>query len=286
MRVQNVLIEEATDCRILPGRLEGRIDLGEPYGLVDVVGLTLPQAGDAIAKQLSMLMKEPAKVEVLQGESRGLQQIRGQHLVRQDGTVSLGEYGAVNVSGLTLSEAKATIEKHLSQFLKEPEVTVDVLGFNSKVYYVILDGGGSGQQVVRLPVVGSETVLDAISQVSGSHGGIGCAFESGFPRSGPDGCSSVLPVDWHALTKQADVRAPTTNCCRATVCLSSRIRWFVLTPPWLASSVLRADIWDHAARFECSPIGLRNRWGNAALALGIMRSSHDDGCERGGRAVA
>ena len=38
---------------------------------------------------------------------------------------------------------------------------MDVQGFNSKLYYVILDGGGAGQQVVRLPVTGNETVLDA-----------------------------------------------------------------------------------------------------------------------------
>ena len=48
---------------------------------------------------------------------------------------------------------KAKIENHLSQYLLDPQVNVDVLGFNSKVFYVILDGGGYGQQVLRLPIV-------------------------------------------------------------------------------------------------------------------------------------
>lgn len=203
VRAANVF-EKFPIAGVYPVDTEGRIDLGEPYGPVDVAGLTLPQAREAIDKQISRVFKDP-KVEVLQGESRGLQQIRGQHLVRQDGTVSLGEYGAVNVTGLTLPEAKAKIEEHLRQYLKDPEVTVDVLGFNSKVFYVILDGGGSGQQVVRLPVVGKETVLDAVSQVSGLTA-VSDAHQIWVSRPGPDGCSSVLPVDWHALTKRADVR--------------------------------------------------------------------------------
>jgi polysaccharide export outer membrane protein len=189
---------------LYPVSTEGRIDFGDPYGPVTVVGMTLSEAKTAIEKQLDLVLKEP-KAEVLQGESRALQQIRGQHLVRQDGTVSLGEYGAVNVTGLTLPDAKAKIEAHLSQYLLNPEVTVDVLGFNSKVYYIILDGGGYGQQVLRLPVVGNETVLDAISQVYGLTT-VSDSHRIWISRPGPDGCQSILPVDWTGLTQRAEVQ--------------------------------------------------------------------------------
>ncbi len=189
---------------LYPVTAEGRIYLGASYGEVTVVGLTLPEAKTVIEKHLDPILKEP-KVEIMQGESRGLQQIRGRHLVRQDGTVSLGEYGAVNLTGLTLPEAKARIELHLSQYLKDPEVTVDVLAYNSKVFYVILDGGGAGQQVIRLPVVGSETVLDAISQVSGLSA-VSDTHRIWVSRPGPDGCETVMPVDWNGLTKRAEVR--------------------------------------------------------------------------------
>ena len=40
---------------------------------------------------------------------------------------------------MTLAEAKATIENYLGQFLMKPEVSVDVAGFNSKVYYIVTD---------------------------------------------------------------------------------------------------------------------------------------------------
>jgi polysaccharide export outer membrane protein len=203
VRVPNAF-EKSPIAGLYPVDSEGRIDFGDPYGSVIVVGMTLPKAKEAIEKQIQLVLKDP-KVDVLQGESRGLQQIRGQHLVRQDGTVSLGEYGEVNVTGLTLPEAKARIESHLSQFLKDPQVTVDVLGFNSKVYYVVLDGGGSGQQVVRLSIVGSETVLDAISLVSGLSP-VSDTQQIWISRPGPDGCASVLPVDWNGLTKRGEIR--------------------------------------------------------------------------------
>jgi polysaccharide export outer membrane protein len=133
-------------------------------------------------------------------EDRGVQLVRGQHLVRPDGTVNLGTYGSVIVAGLTVREAKARIEEQLSKSLLSPEVVVSVIGYNSKVYYVILDFGGAGQQITRLPVTGNDTVLGAISQVNGlstvsDPGNVWVARSSG-----PGEPDKILPVDWNALT--------------------------------------------------------------------------------------
>jgi polysaccharide export outer membrane protein len=186
---------------------DGTVNLGLKYGPpISVVGLTLSEARAAIEKQLAPIIKENA-AEVVLVETRTAQQIRGRHLVKSDGTVSLGEYGGVNVTGLTIPAAKAAIEAHLSQYLKEPQITLDVMAFNSKVYYVILDGGGAGQTVMRLPITGNETVIDAISNVSGLSA-VSDSDRIWVSRPGPDGCSSVLPVDWNAVTTKAE---PATN---------------------------------------------------------------------------
>ena len=183
---------------------EGKIDFGEKYnGALSVTGQTLPEAKAAIEKHLGPpLLKDP-KAEVVLMETRASQQIRGRHLVRSDGAVSLGEYGSVYVSGMTLPAVKDQIEQHLSKFLKDPQVTVDVAAFNSKVYYVLLDLGGAGQQVTRLPITGNETVLDGISQVSGLNI-FSDANRIWVSRPGPEGCSSVLHVDWNGLTERGD----------------------------------------------------------------------------------
>jgi polysaccharide export outer membrane protein len=184
---------------------EGTVNLGPIYGRVKVADLTVDQARDEVEKRLAETIAkrylEKGKVFVELTQFRGMQQVRGDHLVRPDGTVSLGVYGNVMVFGRTLDEAKAAIEEHLSRFMVKPEVSVDVSGYNSKVYYVIFDGAGYGEQVYRFPVTGSETVLDAIGQVNGlppvaSKKRIWIARP---PQEGHE--DDILPVDWQAITR-------------------------------------------------------------------------------------
>lgn len=183
---------------------EGMVNLGDTYGRVSVVGMTLPEAKAAVRKLVEQKLKEP-RVDVELVDSRATQQIRGRHLIRPDGTINLGEYGSVFVTGATIAEAKKLIEDHLRQYLKDPEVTVDVLAYNSKVYYVIMDGGGNGQQLYRLPATGNETVLDALCQVSGLTT-VSDPRRIWISRPGPEGKESVLPIDWLGMTQLGQVR--------------------------------------------------------------------------------
>ena len=184
---------------------DGKINLGTTYGgVVKVSGLTVEQARVAVEKQaLAANVKNP-KAQVSLTQSRALAQIRGEYLVRPDGTVGLGTYGSVRLVGQTLSQARATIEKHLSTFLTNPEVAVDVAAYNSKIYYVIYDGGGRGQQVVRLPITGNDTVLDAISQLNGLSA-VSSQHHIWVARPSPAnvGKELILPVDWIGITQSA-----------------------------------------------------------------------------------
>src|SRR5204862_5512953 len=79
---------------------------------------------------------------------------------------------------------------------------IDVLAYNSKRYYVIFDGGGFGEQVIAFPITGSETVLDAISNVYGlsdvaSKRNIWVARRT--PHCGQPW--QILPVDWIGITQ-------------------------------------------------------------------------------------
>src|SRR5207302_6604317 len=122
------------------------------------------------------------------------------HLVHPDGTVHLGIYGSVYVADMTLPQAKAAIEAHLTQFLSKPEIALDIGAYNSKVFYVITDGGGLGEQVVRLPITGRETVLDAIGQINGLPAVASKKHIWVARRTGADG-GQMLPVDWNALVQ-------------------------------------------------------------------------------------
>jgi polysaccharide export outer membrane protein len=187
------LFPVAPDGTVALGGVGGR------YKSVRVVGLTPAEAQAAVQKHLDAILNEP-RVTLGLAEGRGVQIVRGQHLVRPDGTVSLGSYGAVVVAGRTPSEAKVAIESHLKKFLQSPEVVVNVTGYNSKVYYVIFDFGGAGQQLIRLPVTGNDTVLDAISQVNGLTG-VSDPRRVWVARSAAPGePDQILPVDWQAMT--------------------------------------------------------------------------------------
>jgi polysaccharide export outer membrane protein len=172
------------------------------------------------------------------------QPIDGQHLVRPDGTIYLGTYGSVPVAGLTLDQAIDAIAsvlalkiRPLAEYLTyddgtpykipgvSPEVKVqladaagnpkfiplrdelyvDVLAYNSKVYYIVTDGGGYGEQVYRLPITGSETVLDALGQINGLPA-VASKKKIWLARSNPifKGGSHVLPIDWVGITQRGE----------------------------------------------------------------------------------
>lgn len=189
---------------------DGTIALGPAYGgAVRVVGLTIPEIKAALEKHLTEVAKLKApQITVSLAQAQAAQRITGPHLVRQDGVVALGTYGSVSVAGLTLSEARQAIEAHLSQYLQNPKISVDVQGYNSKLYYVIQDGGGAGQTVTRLPITGNETVLDAIAQLNGLSP-VASQDRIWVSRPAPTGCAyQILPVNWRAITECGDT---TTN---------------------------------------------------------------------------
>ncbi|HEY7313480.1 MAG TPA: polysaccharide biosynthesis/export family protein [Gemmataceae bacterium] len=187
---------------------DGKINLGLAYGTVRVAEMTIEEAQTAIKEHLEKTLKK-TRVQVSLASSRGLQQIQGDHLVRMDGTIGLGVYGSVYLTGMTLDQARRAIESHLSQTLLAPEISLDVYAYNSKWYYVIEDRGGLGQTIFRLPITGRDTVLDAMSQMFGT-----LAMSSNEriwlarPNGKDPGHMQMFPINWPALTQGG---SPATN---------------------------------------------------------------------------
>ncbi len=200
-------LEREVEFKVITGLYlvgaDGTLDFGPAYGKVRVDGLTLDEARAVIDQHLrdNLGLIDP-RLSVTLPSVAGKQAIAGEHLVRPDGTVSLGVYGSVYVAGMTLDEVKYSVETHLSQFLHQPEVYVDVLSYNSKVVYIIMDGGGYGEQVLRLPCTGNETVLDAISQVQGLSQVSSKRIWIARPAPAELGYAQVLDVHWKAITAE------------------------------------------------------------------------------------
>ena len=179
---------------------DGVVNLGAAYGTVPVAGKSNSEAKQAIEAVLSRVVRSPV-VTITLLQSAAKQQITGEHLVGPDGKVNLGIYGQVFVTGLTVDQAREHIQSHLRQFLQSPEVSVDVIGYNSKTYYIITEGAGFGDGVNRFPITGNETVLDAIAQINGLSQVSSKKIWISRPYAGPDGCNQILPVDWVGITK-------------------------------------------------------------------------------------
>jgi polysaccharide export outer membrane protein len=170
---------------------------------IPAVGRTVEEVQQTLTTILARTFREP-QVWVTLTQFGAQQQIIGDHLVSPDGKVNLGTYGRVRVVGMTIEEARAALEAHLSQYLEDPQISVDILGYNSKVFYVVMQGAGFGDQVTILPATGSETVLDAIGQIQGFSSNQSSRMWIARPGSNACAGDQILPVDWVAVTQRAD----------------------------------------------------------------------------------
>jgi polysaccharide export outer membrane protein len=142
------------------------------------------QPRECAKQSLPPYIVEPPDVLLVQaskaatGGDASPQLLEGPALVRPDGTISLGVYGDLYVTGMTLANIRDLVAQRLKQvvFPKDEkrtvesirqEVRVDVIAYNSKVYYVIASNGGYGEQIYRVPITGNETVMDALAYIQG-----------------------------------------------------------------------------------------------------------------------
>jgi polysaccharide export outer membrane protein len=167
-------------------------------------------------RAVSAYIIEPPDVLLIEGYPNLFDKnlpIGGPHLVRPDGTIGLGVYGSVFVAGMTIDQAKEQVIALLQQKIPKEKkipidelrgaIKVDVAAYNSKFYYVITDGGGYGEVVVRVPFTGNETVLDAVAQIQGLPA-VASKKLIWVARATPDDHANpnVLPVDWCGITQR------------------------------------------------------------------------------------
>jgi polysaccharide export outer membrane protein len=217
------LLPEPTVLPGAAGRLKG---VGPPpppdkraTGYPDLAAPLITQPVDApregSKRALSAYIIEPPDLLRISGPaaiSDTNQPFSGDNLVRPDGTIGFGPYPSIFVAGMTIDQAKIQVARAIAARLTTlsvdtilKDLRVDVVAFNSKFVYVITDGGGYGEQVIRLPYTGNETVLDAIAQIQGLPA-VASKSRIWVARATPGGHGppNILPVDWCGITQRGE----------------------------------------------------------------------------------
>jgi polysaccharide export outer membrane protein len=179
---------------------DGSVALGPHYQSVNLSGKTVSEAKSTVLKYLATVLNKP-EVSVTLADSGARQKIAGPHLVAMDGTVTLGSYGRVCVIGLTVDQARLAVQQYLLQYFDSLDVSLEVTGYNSKVYYIVMQGAGFGDGIYRFPITGNETVLDAISQVNGTQRV--SSKKIWVARPTDNKCVQRLEVNWEDITANA-----------------------------------------------------------------------------------
>ncbi len=132
-------------------------------------------------------------------------EIPADQMVKIDGTIDLGGFGRIIVAGMTVEQIEnLVIERIESLTGKRNAVNVQLLESNAAVYYVL----GSVSSPGAYPLVGRETVLDAILRAGGLNGTASpCDIVLSRP-TGPCECRVVMPICYRQITQMGDT---TTN---------------------------------------------------------------------------
>jgi polysaccharide export outer membrane protein len=88
-------------------------------------------------------------------------EVSGQFSINQEGKIQYNFIGDVEVAGLTKQEVTQKVNEKLSKYIIAPEVTVKIVGYNSKVVYVIGEVGSPGKIYMHGDTI---TVREALIQ--------------------------------------------------------------------------------------------------------------------------
>jgi polysaccharide export outer membrane protein len=179
---------------------QGMVTLGPAYGTARVWGLTVDQAAAVIQNSLRQVLAYPA-VTVELARSAAIEQLAGEYVLLPDGTITLHKQGSVHLAGKTIAEAQAAIQERLALEYDAPLVGLDVVGYNSDGYTVIVATTNEGEVIKRFPSTGNETVLDALGQIETLSPVSSKTMWVARAAPGKVGCEQILPVDWDGIAR-------------------------------------------------------------------------------------
>lgn len=193
------LISSLTGCRSMARHEQNKIpQIGviDPSQPKELEKTTLPPRVVEPPDELELNVR-PADPEL----------ISTRFVVQPEGTIDLGLYGDVYVTGLTLDQIELKVAQHLANHhairrtgRKPPtDVSVRLSDDQSKFFYVV----GTVSNQGRFPVIGGTTVLDALLQAGLRSNSL--PEKAYLVRPHPAGSrENILRIDWEGITQRGE----------------------------------------------------------------------------------
>ncbi|HOW51885.1 MAG TPA: polysaccharide biosynthesis/export family protein [bacterium] len=97
----------------------------------------------------------------LSSKSMSISQFFGQ-VVDEKGEILFPIIKSIKLGGLTKKEAAQTLEERLKEFVKNPDVSIEIVKFQSKFYYIT----GSSNNNGKYNITPTTTIMEALSRIT------------------------------------------------------------------------------------------------------------------------
>lgn len=112
--------------------------------------------GDAPSSHYTLGPNDVIEITVLRHP-----EVSGEFPINAEGKIQYDFVGDIEIEGKTKDEAKSVLEEKIAKYIINPEVTVKIIGYNSKVVYVIGEVSHPGKIIMRGDTI---TVREALIQ--------------------------------------------------------------------------------------------------------------------------
>jgi len=129
-------------------------------------------------------------------------EVSGQYVINNEGNIQYEFIGDVQVEGMTKDEVKDVVTQKVSTYIISPELTVKIVGYNSKIVYVVGEVGRPGKIYMRGDTI---TVREALVQ-AGLPLLSAKTAKSSLITPSADGHPALKNVNVHKLLYKGDLR--------------------------------------------------------------------------------
>jgi len=127
-----------------------------PVGQTTTYSVAPNLAGTQTASRYTLGANDVIAIEILRHP-----EVSGEFMINQEGYIQYEFVGDLKVAGLTKRQLADQLKEQLSEYIIAPDITVKIIGYNSKVVYVIGEVGRPGKIFMR----GDEiTIREALIQ--------------------------------------------------------------------------------------------------------------------------